>query len=83
MFFKKVESSTRKRTHPETMEAAVKEVMDGAALRPTAENYGIDKMTLRHYVFKFKEGKSYTKFSLWNIHEKFLMKTKKKHLLSI
>lgn len=45
------------------MEAAVKQVMDGDELRPTAEIYNIDKMTLRLYVFKFKDRKSYNKFS--------------------
>lgn len=39
-----------------------KEFMDEAAVRSAAEKYCFDKMTLRYYAFKFKEGKSYTKF---------------------
>ena len=46
------------------MEAAVKEVINGAALRSTEEKHGIDKMTLRRYVLKFNDGNLHTKFSL-------------------
>ena len=59
----KVVNSTRKKTGPKITEVAVKEVINGAVLRSTAEKHGIDKMTLRRYVLKFTDGNLHTKFS--------------------
>lgn len=47
---------------PDRMEKAVNEVVAGHKLRTTATKYGVDKMTLRRYVVKFREKGDDTNF---------------------
>lgn len=62
MPFKWKRKTERVPVSPERMKLAVREVVDGSKLRTTAKTYGIDKMTLKRYVERFKrngESESY------------------------
>jgi transposase-like protein len=56
MFYKpKSTTKVRKKISPETMEAAVREILeDGVGLRKAALKYEVNKMTLRRYLNKLK-----------------------------
>ncbi|KAG5871483.1 hypothetical protein JTB14_020365, partial [Gonioctena quinquepunctata] len=62
MPFKWKRKSERVPVSPERMKLAVREVVNGSKLRTTAKTYGIDKMTLKIYVERFRrngESESY------------------------
>ncbi|KAJ8910658.1 hypothetical protein NQ315_016036 [Exocentrus adspersus] len=58
MPFKWIKKTNRLPVSPDRMKQAVKEVVDeNCRLRTTANKYGIDKMTLRRYVMKYKKSR--------------------------